>query len=939
MKNIIDFVVLDLETTGFDFKKNEIIEIGATRFVDGKFTDELSIFVKPQKKVPKFIKQLTNITDEQLNSGDSLPTALKKLIDFVKDDIIVCHNVSFDIGFLNQKMEDQGFPKIQNDNLDTLDLSRIYLPFILNHKLGTVAEYFGIDLSNAHRAIYDAQATGNVLLKLIDFIDHNIPLKLNHRLYEISRVDKHKYGLTYFLQRVVEYQKKNTLLRKTTGKDIDFHNRNYIEHKPKNADKITIDEIFKKDGLFSKNFKKYELRQGQVNMAKAILNNFKQEEFLLVEAGTGVGKSLAYLIPSAIHTNKHDTKVVVSTNTKNLQEQLFYQDLPTMKNSVNIPFKASLLKGRRNYICQRKWLDTTFDFSRLFTSTEVLAYMNLVVWKEFTKTGDITENSSFETKRDGRVWKKVASDPFLCQGRKCAHFNECYLMSIRRKAEKSNIVIINHHLLLADMQSEFSALGKYDYLVIDEAHNIPQLAPSELGISLFYPEFSSFFNQLHSAKNKFQSGVLVGIKAAAKKSKFSEQKSLLTKIKEAIELIDDNKNIFDKLFKDIGDLVSEKGSYGKLRITNIDDHPFLTEQLGKIILFWEKLSRSFVNIQKIFSGIDKQLFVDYDKHNEFLGNIMERIADYYSKLNSLYNPNLKDYAFWMENFRIDDKKYPNGMLVYCPLNVNEILNEILYKKVKSIIFTSATIAIRKKFKYFAGRMGLNLLENGFVQELIVKSPFDYEKQAKVLVAGFLPDPKDRFFTAQSTELIKLSVESSKSGTMVLFTSYKNLNDSYDKLKDYFDEKDIILHAQGKGISRSAMLKEFRKHRNSVLLGTNSFWEGVDVPGESLELLILFKLPFMVPSEPIVEAFLEKMEAEGKNSFMHFMLPNALLKYKQGFGRLIRHKTDRGIVLVLDNRIQSKKYGKYFIDTVPAKTVISQSYIEIEDHLTEWFKKI
>ncbi|RLC51538.1 MAG: DNA polymerase III subunit epsilon, partial [Candidatus Cloacimonadota bacterium] len=211
------------------------------------------------------------------------------------------------------------------------------------------------------------------------------------------------------------------------------------------------------------------------------------------------------------------------------------------------------------------------------------------------------------------------------------------------------------------------------------------------------------------------------------------------------------------------------------------------------------------------------------------------------------------------------------------------------------------------------------------------------KQALVLVAGFLPAPKDRFFASQSLELIRQSVEISKAGTMVLFTAYKNLNEVYDSLYDEFYAKDISLLAQGKGIGRSAMLKEFRKHRSSVLLGTNSFWEGVDVPGESLELLVLHKLPFLVPSEPIVEAYLEKLNAEGKDSFMHYMLPNALLKYRQGFGRLIRNKTDKGVVLVLDNRILTKRYGRFFKDTIPAKTVIPATELEIYDHLAKWFR--
>jgi predicted DnaQ family exonuclease/DinG family helicase len=939
MISLFNFVALDIETTGFDFEKNEIIEIGAVRYISGKIKDKFSIFIKPQKPVPQFIKQLTNITDEQLNSGDTLSNALSKLLEFLGTDLVVCHNTSFDIGFLNTKYEKINLPKLSNQIIDTLDLSRIYLPFIVNHKLGTVAEYFNINLSNAHRAIFDAEATGMVLIGLLKFIEDNIPLKVNHKLLELSFLLRHQIGLSRFLEKIVEHQKKYALLEKTAAK-IDFHNRNYIEHKPKNPAEITIDMSFRLGGLFNDKFEKYEIRQGQIDMSHAVLENFNRKEFLLVEAGTGVGKSLAYLVPSVMFTHKNkNKKIIISTNTKNLQEQLFYKDLPTVKECIQLPFKATLLKGRRNYVCEKKWLETNIDLERILSFGEIKSFMNLIVWKEFTRTGDISENSSFDVNRDSSVWKRLSADTFLCRGKRCPHYKQCFLMDIRKKAEDSNLVIINHYLLLADMQIDNATLGEFDNLIIDEAHNLPHIAPAELGLSLSYADFNNFFAQLYTIRKKFQSGILIGLKTAAMKSDFPEKTEFISKIEDVIKLLEEKKSLFSEFFKKVGDLVNERGSYGKLRIKNLEDHEFLTDHLGKIIIFWQEFSKAIMPLQDALGDINKQRFIDYDKHKEIMESVVQTIGEYYNTLNILYNPDLKEFAYWMESFQTYDEKYPSGVLCYCPLNVNQIFNDKLYSRVDSIIFTSATMAIRDKFKYFSGRMGLDLLEEGFVQELIVQSPFNYKKQTMVLVAGVLPDPKDKFFSAQSIEIIKNAVEVSRAGTMVLFTAYKNLNEVYEVLSEPFYNDDILLLAQGKGIGRSAMLKEFREHRNSVLLGTNSFWEGVDVPGESLELLILYKLPFMVPSEPIVEAFLEKLEAEGKDSFLHYMLPNALLKYRQGFGRLIRHKTDRGVVLVLDNRILTKRYGQYFKDTVPANTHITTTDVEIYDYLVKWFKKI
>jgi len=766
----------------------------------------------------------------------------------------------------------------------------------------------------------------------MEFIDENIPLQLNFKLLEISQYADH--STSFFLEKVVAFQKKHALLSKKKS-TFEFHNRNYIFHKPSKPRDYEIQEIFEKDGIFAQQFENYEVREGQIQMAMAVESAFSQLEYLLVEAGTGVGKSLAYLLPAIRYSIAEEAKVIISTNTKNLQEQLFYKDLPAVRDFLDIPFSVTLLKGRRNYLCENKWQQALFDIPGTFSTSEAVTFMNLVIWRNFTKTGDVSENSSFNSKRDNPVWKKIMSDRHFCHGKRCQFYSSCFLMDIRKKAEGSNLVIINHHLLLADMSSENSALGDYENLIIDEAHNLPHLAPAELGISLSFADFNSFFNQLYAVRNKYQSGILPTLKSDAKKSQFENRDLLIEKIDQTIKAIKDDKDLFSDLFEKIGNLVDKTGSYGKLRISDLEKHPFISEFLSKIIIFWKELSNHIMLIKESLSLVNSEVFVNHQNNMENLEGILQRLSEYHSSLVILYNPDLKDFAFWLESFKVQDD-YPNGVFNYAPLNINQILHDNLYKKVSSVIFTSATIAIRGVFKYFSNRMGLDLLEDGYVRELVVSSPFDYQKQAKVLVSAFLPEPKDRFYLNQSIEIIRSAIEISKTGTMILFTSYKDLNNVYNELSEELYSKGIPLFAQNKGVSRSAMLREFKRKGKAVLLGTSSFWEGVDVPGDSLQLLILYKLPFMVPSEPIVEAFLEKLQLEGKDSFMHYMLPNSLLKYRQGFGRLIRHKSDKGIVLVLDNRISKKKYGKYFIDSIPAKTTITANDIEIYDYLGRWF---
>lgn len=935
MKTLFNFVALDIETSGFDFKTDEIIEIGAVRFEQGKKTDQFSTFIKPTKPVSAFIKQLTHITEQQLSQGDQLKNALKSLLDYLKDDIIVCHNKAFDLGFINKKLEMNDLPRLRNEEIDTLDLSRIYLPFTLNHKLETVSEYFEINLENAHRAIYDAEATGLILLKLLDFIDENIPLQLNFKLLEISRYAGSP--VTNFLEKIVEHQKKHALLSKQKS-SFKFHNRNYISHKPARARDYEMDEIFGVGGIFATKFPDYELRKGQLQMALAVEEVFRNLEYLLVEAGTGVGKSLAYLLPAIRYSIAEECKVIISTNTKNLQEQLFYKDLPAVRDYLDLPFSVTLLKGRRNYLCARKWQEILLDIKTSLSPEEAAVFMNLFIWRNFTRTGDVSENSSFHAGRDGQVWKKVMADRHFCNGKHCQFYSNCFLMDIRRKAEKSNLVIINHHLLLADINADNSALGDYENLIIDEAHNLPHLAPAELGMSLSFADLNNFFQQLFMVRNRYQAGILPNLKSDTKKSQFEKQDIVIKKIDNAIKLIKDNKEMVGDLFKKVGSLVDKSGNYGKLRIIDLEKFPFITEFLGRIIIFWEELSTQIMSLKDTLSLVKSDVFVNYEKNMENLEGSLQRLSEFHNIFISLHNPELKDYAFWLGSISLDDDNYPKGVFNYAPLNINQLLYDKLYKNVRSIIFTSATIAIRGVFKYFSNRMGLDLLEAGFVRELVVDSPFDYQKQTRIMVSAFLPEPKDKFFSTQSIELIRNAIELSKTGTMILFTSYKDLNNVYDLLSEEFYARGIPLFAQNKGISRSAMLREFRQKGRGVLLGTSSFWEGVDVPGEALQLLILYKLPFMVPTEPIVEAFLEKLQMEGKDSFMHYMLPNSILKYRQGFGRLIRNKTDKGVVLVLDNRISTKKYGKFFVEAVPAQTLLTSNEIEIYDYLGRWFGK-
>jgi ATP-dependent DNA helicase DinG len=945
----LDFIVLDLETTGFDFEKNEIIEIAALHFADGGIKDTFSTFVKPKGEVPAFIKKLTHITDEMLRTGIGIHSALVKLKKFIGDMPVVCHNTRFDIEFLNTKLQAEGMQQVYNKTWDTLTLGRIYLPDARNHKLTTLVEYFGLELEGAHRAINDAEATGWLLLKEIDFITRNIDYKTNHLLYEMS-ISAQEYGdLDDILSIIVEEQNKTALTYKQKP-DYFLPDLTYVKNELEEGKELTVTDIFGEQGSLASIFKGYEFRAGQLKMAECIKSAFEDEKHLLVEAGTGVGKSLAYLVPAMQYSWAHDSRVIISTNTKNLQEQIFTKDLPLLKKCLNIPFEAVLLKGRGNYICEKKWQEVMKTWQRNAAAWELRDLMKLIVWKKFSQTGDIVENTSFNTGKMSSTWKKVVADRHFCLGRRCTSAGSCHFMQKRVLADNANLVVINHHLLLADAVSDNSVLGEYERLVIDEAHNLPGTAHTELGFSLSWPDFQGFFRQLFHIRKDYQSGELISLKKDLHSSNMPEAQrdGVIATIENLINVIDECEDIFKPFFWEMGEIVKICTKYGKLSyFTDKEEYKFarlnekpdfsFVQQIPLLMTCLETILKSVKKLGLNLNGIDSSRLQNYDQHLESMERIAGRLDEFRENLEAFIEPDYDDYAYWFSILNIADAEYPAGVLNVVPLDISSQMSEYFYDKKDSIVFTSATLAIRGVFKYYERRMGLPLTENSKVRLEIVDSPFDYSKQSMVINTAFLPIYSDPYFFGQAMELITQASKRVPGGTLVLFTSYQDMDNAYKKLAEKLPT-DTTLMIQSRSSSRASLLKQFQEDGKGVLLGTSSFWEGVDVPGEALSQIIIYKLPFPSPGDPVVEAYTKKLSRNNKPPFEYYTLPEALLKYRQGYGRLIRSVKDTGVVIVLDNRIARKhdRYGKYFVQVIPAKTIFSRNPEETISRIANWF---
>jgi len=931
----LDFVALDIETTGLSEQKDEIIEIAAVRFKAGEVVEVFDSFIRPKGKVPKFIQFLTHITPQQLSDAPELKEVLTRMKSFVGNSIVVGHNIGFDLGFINHNLVMTGDFPLTNPRWDTVDISRAYVPYSGDHKLGTMVRYFDIPLENAHRADADAIATGKLLCALADYITDNYSMVTNSRVLSLARMAQSES--ISFWERILLHQKSSAISAPPVSK-VKSPYYNVIENLVPAAKNPAIDSVFSEDGLFSRDFPNFEFRNGQVQMAKAVDDAFRSEEHLVVEAGTGVGKSFAYLVPSLEFAHRSKAKVVVSTNTKNLQEQLFYKDLPQLKKILPVPFKAVLVKGRENYICERRWEEMITQ--KELSAWDASALLNMYIWKTHTLTGDVSENSSFDRNRYSITWRKVCSDRYLCGNRKCMHYKNCHVMGLRKEIEDASVVVANHALLLSDLRMENTTLGEYGYLVIDEAHNLMASASKHLGASLSYTDISILYNQIASGSKRQKSGFLQLLAKAIEKSALPEEKKkqVITEAEHLERVIEAGRPKVMDIFNLASAKCSAADSYNKLRIKAVAEIKELFEQLTAFSGDFKEVTKAAQALHNVLGSLESKQIPSYDQLYENLDAFMMRLREMEGTILTLINPDLDNFAMWIENSYKPERNIPASVINYAPIEVNSYLCKMLYEKVPSIVFTSATLALRGSFRYFLNQSGLSLLEKKQVEQIIVDSPFDYDSQSKLLITGFLPEPKDRFFQAQALAALKQIFDTVDVGTMALFTAYRDLDAAFDYVADDLYHSQRPLFAQGKGGSRSAILEEFKRVKNAVLLGTSSFWEGVDVQGESLSLLILYKIPFQVPSEPLVEAYIDKLEREQKDSFMHYMLPNALLRIRQGFGRLIRSKSDRGLVLILDSRVSRKRYGSFFKEILPGKHLDVRNEIQLLDEITRFFAR-
>jgi ATP-dependent DNA helicase DinG len=944
------YAVLDFETTGPD-SSDRIIQVGLAVIEEGQISHLYSSYINPGMPIPDVITRLTGITDEDVADAPELDEVLMEMLPLLDGAALVAHNALFDLGFLQRSLIACGYEPFSGRVLDTLEFLRFLYPGLPSLSLGRASALLGVHHEQHHRADSDADATARIWLMCLERL-RECSLSTLRRLVSIFGTSPAYVDIVWQLELFVQTREHAADEIEESAYVYRHFKLGVTDWTEDDGSGEPIDATFSSGGfeqfyehfkpLLKNKFEQYEERDAQSQMIHEVYEAMSNSNHLMVEAGTGTGKSLGYLIPSIYFSVMNQEKVVISTQTINLQEQLRTRDIPLLQELFPFPIQAAVLKGRRHYLCLRKFEHKIHALDFENPKEDPLTAAQMVTWLETSQHGD-NEELQFSNK-GGEFWRTVESDTDSCLNSACPWFKKCFYHRSRKEANQADIVITNHSLLFTDVKAENRLLPAYQYLVIDEAHQFEETASKHLGTNVNYNEMVSMLQRIY--KDSFN-GILPQLIFRLGQEGDDELSEAIAALEQTIPELINAKEGWDRLVERLFQLLLEhsESNQGELQLVWRMKRDMLPSDWGEV---QELESDLHIRLTDIIKTMERAFTTFKDKQEQLqvqglvvdLNGTLKDLGKFRDDLRFILACNAEDYVYWLEG----KPMYRNRSLQLnaVPIDVSEMLHDHFFESKESVILTSATLSVDKSFDYASEQLGLGpSAKMGKLKTVQLPSVFNYRKQALVCIPRDFPSVRGnadiRFIEALADSLTQVAL-ATNGRMLVLFTSYKMLKQTYELMQQPLEAHGVTLLGQGMdSTSRSKLVRLFQDEPSTVLLGTSSFWEGVDIPGQALTCLAIVRLPFQPPNHPVVEAKNDAIKRQNKNPFMKLSVPGAVIRFKQGFGRLVRTASDKGIVLIYDTRVIDTAYGKYFLYSLPGPKIEHLPSDQLVPRIQEWLK--